>query len=143
MSVKASSPKQSRIPEFFFGDPIVRKYVEYQRDVLFEIWTRTGGGSDRVAANKIISISSDTVLDNTAYGAIIVVDASSGTVQVTLPAVDDTRLGERVIIIVIDATFDTTVIPVTGTVLGGASLVINTAFVRSLLSPIDTVAAWI
>lgn len=110
--------------------------MEYQRDVLYQIWTRTGAGFDYVAAHKIISISSDTVLDDTAYGAIIVVDASSGTVQVTLPAVDETRLGESVIITVTDASFDTTVLPVTGTVLGAGSLVISTAYVRSLLSPI-------
>lgn len=138
MSVKASSPKQSRIPEFFFEDPVVRKYIEYQRDALFQLWTRTGGGFDGVAAHKIISVSSDTVLDDTAYGAIIVVDASAATVQLTLPTVDDTRLGESVIITVTDATFSTTVIPVTGTVLGAGSLVISTAYVRSLLSPIDT-----
>ncbi len=143
MSVKASSPKQSRIPDKFINDPVVRDYIQYQRQVLYEIWTRTGGGSDRVSAHKIISINSDTVLDNTAYGAIIVVDASAATVQVTLPAVDDTRLGEDVIIIVVDATFDTTVIPVAGTVRGAGSLVISTAYVRSLLSPIDTVAAWV
>ena len=142
MSHKVSSPKQSRIPDFFSKDQVVREYVEYQRDVLYKLWVRTGGGFDAVAANKIISISSDTVLDNTAYGSIIVVDASSGTVQVTLPTVDSHDLGQSVIITVTDASFDTTVIPVTGTILGAANLVISTAYVRSLLSPITT-SVWV
>lgn len=142
MSVKVSSPKQSRIPEVLFDNPVVRKYIEYQRQVLFELWTRTGGGFDRVAANKIISINSDTELDNTAYGAIIVVDGTSNTVQVTLPPVDATRFGESVIISVINVTFNTTVIPSTGTVLGAGSKVISTAYDTFNFSPI-AVGDWI
>lgn len=142
MSVKVSSPKQSRIPDKLFADPVVRKYIEYQRDVLFQLWTRTGAGFDAVAAKKIIAVSVDTVLDDTAYGAIIVVTASAGTVQVTLPPVVESRFGESVTVSVVDATFATTVIPSTGTVLGAASKVISVAYDTFEFSPI-AVGDWI
>jgi hypothetical protein len=143
MSVKVSSPKQSRIPDQFNNDPVVRKYVEFQRDVLYQLWTRTGGGFDGVAAKKIITIiDTDTVLDDAAYGSIIVVTANTGTVQVTLPPVVESRLGESVIVCVIDATFATTVVPDAGTVLGAASHVISAAYTPTNYSPIST-TAWI
>lgn len=140
MSVKASSPKQSRIPEF--KDPVFRRYIEYQRDVLFQIWSRTGGGFDRVSGRKIIPVAVDTVLDDMAYGSIVTVDTSGGTVQITLPPVVESRLGEDVIIAVIDATATTTIIPASGTVLGGASTTITVAYDRMRFLPITT-AAWI
>jgi len=42
-------PPQLKIPRKFLADPELRSYSEQQRQIMFQLWQRTGGGTDIVA----------------------------------------------------------------------------------------------
>jgi len=130
MSTSVNPPPQLRIPEKFFNDPETRSFFEQQRLILFQLWQRTGGAFDSVSGKQIVTItSSDLVLDNTAYGSLIVVDADAAAVQITLPVIPSANVGETVDIAIIDATYDTTVVPAgTETILGDTGVIMNQQF---------------
>lgn len=48
MSVKVNPPPQVRIPDQFIKDPEIRQFFEQQRQILFQLWKRTGGSEDSV-----------------------------------------------------------------------------------------------
>ena len=52
MSVKVNPPPALRIPEQFFNDPDMRAFFEQQREILFQLWNRTGGSSDSIASTE-------------------------------------------------------------------------------------------
>lgn len=127
MSTKVNPPPETRIPAEFFKDPEKRAFFEAWRTILFQLWIRTGGSFDAVAGKQIVIITgSDIVLDNSAYGALIVVEADSAAVQVTLPAITQDTAGESVDVAIIDATYDTTVVPAgTETIFGDTSVLMD------------------
>jgi len=49
MSVQVNPPPILRIPAAFRKDPAMRNYFEQQRQILFQLWDRTGGGDDAIA----------------------------------------------------------------------------------------------
>jgi len=52
MSVKVNPPPALRIPDQFFNDPDTRSFFEQQREILFQLWNRTGGSSDAIASTE-------------------------------------------------------------------------------------------
>lgn len=138
MSIHVNPPEQLRIPSRFDDDPDARSFFEKQQKILFQLWQRTGGGPGHRA---VINTSSDLVLDNSHYGALIVVDATSA-VQITLPPIAQDVIGESIEITVSDATSDTTVIPASGTISGDSSVVIYTKDIISRFT-VDTSTSWV
>lgn len=127
MSVKVNPPPQLRMPEVFDGNPDIREYFEQQNRILFQLWNRTGGTSDAVAGKQVvIVIGKNTELDNTAYGALIVIEADTAAVEITLPTPTQDDLGEPIEFVVTDATYNTTIKPhAGGTIIGEADLAMN------------------
>ena len=144
MSVKVNPPPQIRIPDKFFSDPELRSFFEQQQQILFQLWNRTGGNTDAVAGKKVTIIVSESVtLDNTAYGALIVVEADTAAVVITLPTPTENELGEPIEIVINDATFNTAIIPASGgTIIGQSDLAMNRQFQSYPLTAIST-TAWI
>lgn len=144
MSVNVNPPPQLRIPRAFIEDREVRAFFEAQRTILFQLWNRTGGEFDNVAAKQtIVIVSSDTVLDSSAYGKWILVEADTAAVQISLPPITGDTVGENVDIAILDATFDTTVVPVGGaTVFGDTSAVMTQQFM-SIQYTAASSAVWI
>jgi len=52
MSVNVNPPPALRIPDQFFNDPDTRTFFEQQREILFQLWNRTGGSSDSIASTE-------------------------------------------------------------------------------------------
>ncbi len=145
MAISVDPPPENRIPEEFLKNLATRKFFEQQQRILFQLWKRTGGSSDNVAGSQIITTtSSDLVLDDSAYGQLIIVDADTAPVQITLPPITDNTTGEVVDIAIIDATFDTTVIPsgVGVTVFGDTSVIMNVQWMSIQYTTIST-TAWL
>jgi len=128
MAVLVNPPPALRIPASFLKNPEERSFFEQQRTILFQLWQRTGGSLDIVSGKQIVILASnDLVLDT--FGALIVVEADTATVEITLPAITSSNVGETVDIAIIDATFDTTVKPASGaTVFGDSSVIMNQRF---------------
>lgn len=128
MSTRVNPPPQVRIPRAFYNDPEVRAFFEEQRTILFQLWKRTGGSRDAVAGKQVvIAFSGSGKLDNSAYGALIVVEADSAPVSIILPAIAEDNVGETVDIAVIDATYETTILPAEAaeTIFGEPSVTMN------------------
>ena len=142
MAVKVNPPPALRIPKKFLVDPESKPFFEQMRTILFQLWKRTGGGVDLVAGQQIIiSTSGDIVLDS--FGALIVIDASSEAVELTLPVITQDNVGESIDIAIIDATFDTTVSANTGaTVFGEDSVVMAQQFMSIQYTAVST-GVWI
>jgi len=49
MSVKVNPPPAVRIPDKFFNDPETRSFFEQWRQILFQLWQRTGGPVDIIS----------------------------------------------------------------------------------------------
>jgi len=143
MSVKVNPPPALRIPEQFFSDPDTRSFFEQQREILFQLWNRTGGSRDAVAGQQVVvATSSNVTLDNSDYGSLIAVDASDAAVSVTLPPIAEGNIGETIDIAVIDATFDVTVIPQDATIFGDTSVIMTQQFM-SIQYTVVSKNAWI
>ena len=144
MSVKVNPPPALRIPEQFFNDPDTRAFFEQQREILFQLWNRTGGNNDAVAGKKVtIIVSGSITLDNTAYGALIVVEADTEAVVITLPIPTEDELGEPIEIVINNATFNTTIVPASGgTIIGQSDLAMNRQFQSYPLTAIS-ITEWI
>jgi hypothetical protein len=139
MSVKVNPPPQLKIPDKFFNDPEVRAYFERQNTILFQLWQRTGGPVDSVAGKQVaILVGIDTVLNNTAYGALIVIEADTADVTITLPQPTQDDVGEPIEFVVIDATFNTTIKPASGTINGQPDLAMNRQYQDYPLTSITT-----
>jgi len=52
MSTKVNPPPALRIPDQFFTDPDTRAFFEQQREILFQLWNRTGGSEDSVSSTE-------------------------------------------------------------------------------------------
>ncbi len=144
MANKVNPPPILRIPENFFSDPKTRGFFEEIRTILFQLWVRTGGSRDAVAGQQVvIIIGGDTILDSSAYGALIVVEADSEPVEVTLPPITGSNEGETVDIAIIDATYDTTVIPSgTATIFGDTSVLMNQQWMSIQYTTVSQ-SAWV
>lgn len=144
MSTLVNPPPQLKIPDKFFNDPDIRSYFERQNTILFQLWQRTGGAFDAVAGKQIVTLAnSDLILDSSAYGSLIIVDASDNTVQITLPPISADTSGESVDVAVIDATNDVTVATAgSETVLGDTSVLLNQQYMSIQFTVIST-TAWI
>lgn len=141
MSVKVNPPPQVRIPDQFARDQEVRSFFEQQRTILFQLWQRTGGSRDNVAGRQVIIITStDIILDT--YGILLVVDASGGPVQVTLPVISQDNTGENLDVAIVDATHDTTVIGQSATIFGESSVIMTQQYMSIQYTAI-TKTAWI
>jgi hypothetical protein len=126
MSVKVNPPPEVKIPDKFFNDPDLRTFFEQLKTILFQMWQRTGGPVDSVAGKQVaILVGTDTVLNNTAYGALIVIEADTADVTITLPQPTQDDVGEPIEFVVIDATFNTTIKPASGTINGQPDLAMN------------------
>ena len=144
MSTLVNPPPQLKIPDKFFNDPEIRSYFERQNTILFQLWQRTGGAFDAVAGKQIVVLANnDLMLDSSAYGSLIIVDASDNTVEITLPPISADTSGESVDIAVIDATFNVTV-STSGseTVLGDTSVLLTQQYMSIQFTVIST-TAWI
>jgi len=128
VGVLVNPPPLIRIPDQFFNDPETRFFFEQQQKILFQLWNRTGGSNDSVAGKQIVIVtSSDQSLDT--FGALIVVEADSNAVQITLPPITANTVGETVDVAIIDATFDTTIAPAgSETIFGDSSVIMNQQF---------------
>lgn len=142
MSVKVNPPPQLKIPGIFLSDPDVRAFFERQRTILFQLWQRTGGNFDSVSSKQIVVITSnDLILDT--FGSLIVVEADTAAVSVTLPQITSETVGETVDIAIIDATFDTTVFASAGdTVFGDTSVIMNQQYMSIQYTSVSE-NAWI
>ena len=109
MSVKVNPPPALRIPEKFFNDPDTRAFFEQQKEILFQLWNRTGGSIDLVSQLEqvpVVNISSDTTLSSDQLGSLITVDTSGGNINLTMPNISDVDIGRSVIVVILDATND-------------------------------------
>lgn len=84
-------PQQLRIPDKIFRDPELRAYFEQQKQILFQLWTRTGGNNDAItpqhptAELEDISNSVNTseakilgyIVRNTTTGALVFASGSA------------------------------------------------------------------
>ena len=52
MSTNVNPPPGLRIPKQFLEAPDTRSFFEQQREIIFQLWNRTGGSSDSVAATE-------------------------------------------------------------------------------------------
>jgi len=130
MSHKVNPPPQLKIPGKFLKDPNTRSFFEQQQRIIWQLWLRTGGSVDAVAGRQVVIIvGATTELDNTAYGALIVVDANAESIEITLPLPADDNIGEPIEIVINDATYSTTIKPKSGsTIIGQADLAMNRQF---------------
>ena len=140
MSIQVNPPPQVRLPDKIFNDPELRGFFESWQTILFQLWNRTGGSTDTVAGKQNITlISSDTVLDDNAFGSLLIVEADTGPLQITLPTITNERLSEIIDIAIIDATFDTTIVPPgSETILGDTSVIMNQQFMSIQFTTITT-----
>jgi len=144
MSVKVNPPPALRIPDQFFNDPDTRAFFEQQKEIIFQLWNRTGGATDFVAGKQnIILAAGDLVLDSSAWGSLIVVYADTAAISITLPAITSATIGESVDIAIMDATFDTTVLPAASESILGDSSVIMTQQFMSIQYTSANVLEWI
>lgn len=90
---KVNPPPQLRIPRAFQNDIEVRSFFEQQQTILFQLWQKTGGSSDSVAA----SFELDGLLYNSQIQNIIkrldglpefTIDTTGFTVDTTLITTD-------------------------------------------------------
>ena len=144
MSVKVNPPPQLRIPDSFLTDPDIRSFFEQQQKIIFQLWNRTGGANDAIAGKQVVIIvGANTELNNTAYGALIVVEADSEPVEITLPKPTKDDIGEPIEFVVNDATFNTTIKGFgTDTIIGKSELAMNRQFQSYPLTAIST-SEWI
>ena len=125
MAIRVNPPPQVRIPDKFFNDPEIRSFLERWQTILFQLWNRTGGDLDLVAGQQIIVTTSSnlTVAD---FSTLVVVEADSAEVNITLPVITDSVVGETVEVLITDATFDTHVFPQGGaTIMDDSSVLMN------------------
>jgi hypothetical protein len=144
MATKVNPPPQLRIPPKIFADPELRPYFEAFNTILFQLWKRTGGSSDAVAGKQVAILvgGGDTILDNTAYGALVVIEADSSPVTITLPQPTQDEIGEPIEFVVIDATFNTTIKPQAGTINGQADLAMNRQYQSYPLTSVS-ITTWV
>ncbi len=142
MSTKVNPPPQVRIPDKFFNDPDTRSFFERQQLIIFQLWQRTGGSNDSVAGQKIITvINNDIILDT--FGGLIVVDAESNKVKVTLPVITTNFIGESVTVEIINSAFDTNVFAANGqTVVGDTNVLMDQQFMSITFTSI-TIDQWV
>lgn len=124
MSIRVNPPPQVRIPRQFQQDRELRTFFEQNREILFQLWSRTGGNLDLVAGQQlIIATSADyTVAD---YSTLVVVEADTTPVTIRLPAIASNTIGQTVSVLALDATNDITVLPNGATINGEASVIMN------------------
>jgi hypothetical protein len=133
MSISVNPPPQVKIPDKFFNDPELRAFFEQQRTILFQLWNRTGGPTDLIS--QIITIGGqinvinvenvDLLMSSEQFGSLVVVDASTAEVNITLPSVSNDDIGKSVMVVIIDATFDCYIKGNGDSVLGEASVLMN------------------
>jgi len=124
VSIRVNPPPQVRIPRQFQQDRELRTFFEQNREILFQLWTRTGGSLDLVAGQQlIVATSADyTVTD---YSTLVVVEADTVPVTIRLPAIASNTVGQTVSVLALDATNDITVLPNGATINGEASVIMN------------------
>lgn len=124
MSIRVNPPPQVRIPRQFQQDRELRTFFEQNREILFQLWSRTGGNLDLVAGQQlIVATSADyTVTD---YSTLVVVEADTVPVTIRLPAIASNTVGQTVSVLALDATNDITVLPNGATINGEASVIMN------------------
>jgi len=122
VSIRVNPPPQVRIPRQFQQDRELRTFFEQNREILFQLWTRTGGSLDLVAGQQlIVATSADyTVTD---YSTLVVVEADTVPVTIRLPAIASNTVGQTVSVLALDATNDITVLP-NGATINGEAIVI-------------------
>jgi len=141
MAIRVNPPPQVRIPDKFFNDPEIRSFLERWQTILFQLWNRTGGDLDLVAGQQIIVTTSSnlTVAD---FSTLVVVEADSAEVNITLPVITDSVVGETVEVLITDATFDTHVFPHGGaTIMDESSVLMNQQYMSLPFTAI-TKTAW-
>ena len=137
MAVNVNPPPQLRIPDKFFNDQEIRSFFERQRAILFQLWQRTGGASDYISGKQIVTITStSTTLDT--FGALIVVDASDAPVTITLPVISPNSVSETIDIAILDATYDTTVLPQNATIFGDTSVIMTQQYMSIQYTAVAT-----
>jgi len=137
MSVKVNPPPQLRIPDQFFNDQELRSFFERQRLILFQLWMRTGGSSDAVSGKQIVTITSSNLILDT-FGALIVVEADTSPVKIILPVITSDNVGETVDIAIIDATYNTTILPQGGTIFGDTSAIMTQQYMSIQYTAVNT-----
>jgi len=142
MSVQVNPPPQLRIPEKFFNDPESRRFFEQQRTILFQLWQRTGGSQDLVAGQKIVVIAgSDLILES--FGSLIIVEADTAPVIITLPVITSNDVGESITVEIFDAKFDTNVFAGVGsTVVEDTDVLMNEQYMSITFTAI-TASHWV
>lgn len=137
-------PPQVRIPDKIFKDPELRPFFEKWQRILFQLWQRTGGANDDISTIIISDVNSDTDLADNHFGLLIIIDASSAPVTITLPPISAGEIGRSIYIAVIDATNDVTVQPndASHTILGDTDVILTQNFM-AIHFVVETESSWI
>lgn len=72
MSITVNPPPQVRLPAKFYNDPEVRTFFEQQQQILFQLWTRTGGSTDTIdtSEKELTSIGSRVARNSVRINAV-------------------------------------------------------------------------
>ncbi len=60
MTVQVNPPPQVRIPDSLARDPEAFGYFRQINQILFQLWTRTGGETDAVSATEVVDLYSSS-----------------------------------------------------------------------------------
>ena len=92
---RVNPPPHLRMPEEFFADKGKRSYFEQLQFIIFQMWKRTGGGEDAIAAVNQPFPSSQAafndLIDRLGSGDALTSDETGFTVDSTKLTVDMTE----------------------------------------------------
>lgn len=86
---KVNPPRQLRLPPSISSNPDLRRAFDDRDYILFQLWTRVGGGADFIDDNKTSGYEFDDLINNTAKEQLLS--------DVVSTAVNYTTIGDQVI----------------------------------------------
>ena len=90
--VAVSPPPYIVLPKEFLDDPEKREYFQQQNFIIYQLWKRTGGSEDNIAAladsGPILSARLNTLEQRIGSGDALTSDEGGFTVDLTIFSVD-------------------------------------------------------
>ena len=88
MSIKVDPPPQLKIPDQFFNDDELRGFFEQQRNILTQLWNRSGGSGDTIFRTQIRDL----------FPRQAISDFTTSSFELVSTDVDFTTTGNQIVI---------------------------------------------
>ena len=136
--IKVNPPPSVKLPKKFSEDKEILSYFQQVERINYQLWLRTGAGSDYIndlRNTNYREITGDTILTSADFGSVILVDTTTGDINITLPDPTDININRPITILVVNSTNDCFVLY--DNILGDTSVLMDDDYMSITFRPIS------